>query len=176
MCTHLACCEIGGMVIRVPSSEKRVWRLHREPAAHVKVVEDFQAASARLQVLSLQRKRVESPRGSICSLQDTCRHHHQDVHQALCTRPAPIYRQHSMMRCDATQLSGAVRSNTLLVAPQQSACCTSAVQRVQPCRHGMLQWRQGGAGDATHRWHVIPQDGLADEQALLVVEERRLQE
>ncbi len=41
---------------------------HREPAAHVKIVEDLEAAGARLQVLSLQRKGVERPRGSVRSL------------------------------------------------------------------------------------------------------------
>lgn len=50
---------------------------HREPAAHVKVVEDLQAACLRLQILSLQRKGVERPCRSICSLQEVRRDKHQ---------------------------------------------------------------------------------------------------
>ena len=41
---------------------------HREPAAHVKVIQDLQAARPRLQVARPQREGIEGPRGPVCPL------------------------------------------------------------------------------------------------------------
>ena len=63
---------------------------HREPAAHVEVVEDLQAARPRLHIPGLQCKGIEGPCGSIRSLQRVRRGKHQSraLRQSLCTRAA----------------------------------------------------------------------------------------
>lgn len=56
---------------------------HREPAAHVKVVQDLQAAGAWLQILRPQRERVERPGCTIFSLQQNLTHQsHVNLHVA----------------------------------------------------------------------------------------------